>query len=199
MQRIFVRFNKRFSSGAQRNCLSTFRLHEHPILSPLNGLNDREKQIYNEAREFGEREFKPFSKEWDATSTFPRELMKKVAAMGYGGVLARKDVGGKEYSRKDSVLIFEALAKSCVSTTAMITIHNACSLTIDKFASPRVRDLWAKKLINMEMMGSFCITEPGAGSDAQSLITKADFDETTQEFVITGEKCFISGAGESSM
>lgn len=181
-------------SKLQRN-LSTFKLHEHVVLSPLLGLNEREMKLYTEAREFGEAEFKPMSAVWDETSTFPRKLMEKVAAKGYGGMLARKDIGGSGLNRKDSVIICEALAKSCVSTTAMITIHNACSLTIDKFALPEQRKMWAPKLCSMEYMGSFCLTEPGSGSDAQSLKTRAEFDEKTQEYVINGEKCFISGAG----
>jgi alkylation response protein AidB-like acyl-CoA dehydrogenase len=149
-------------------------------MSPLLGLNEKERQLYNEAREFGETEFQPGSREWDSKSLFPRELMRKVGKKGYGGMMVSKDIGGSGYTRKECVVICEALAKSCVSTTALITvsdnslyrfsiscdeflcqIHNASTFTIDKFAAPELRNLWAPKLCEMEMMGSFCLTEPG--------------------------------------
>lgn len=138
------------------------RLQDHRVMTPLTGLNPREESLYLEALEFGEKEFKPYAKDWDESSTFPRDLMRhKVARKGYGGLMAKKDIGGSEFTRKECVIICEALAKSCVSTTAMITIHNACCLTVDKFARPDQRANWAPKLASMEWMGSFCLTEPG--------------------------------------
>lgn len=143
-------------------CKLSMRLQDHRVMTPLTGLNPREESLYLEALEFGEKEFKPYAKDWDESSTFPRDLMRhKVARKGYGGLMAKKDIGGSEFTRKECVIICEALAKSCVSTTAMITIHNACCLTVDKFARPDQRANWAPKLASMEWMGSFCLTEPG--------------------------------------
>ena len=107
--------------------------------------------------------------------------------------------GGKQLSRKDVVCVVEALARACVSTTAMLTIHNAVVGIAEKYSTPSIRDKWVSGLTSMEHMGSFCLTEPGSGSDAASLVTKADFDAAAQEYIINGEKCFISGAGMSAI
>jgi alkylation response protein AidB-like acyl-CoA dehydrogenase len=112
------RVNRRLFSS------SSSGLHNHLIMSPLLGLNEKEKQLYSEAREFGETEFQPHSREWDSQSFFPRDLMRKVGEKGYGGMMVSRDVGGSGYTRKECVVICEALAKSCVSTTALITVNN---------------------------------------------------------------------------
>lgn len=133
----------------------------HPIISPLFGLSEEHQVIYNSAVTFGESFFKSNSREWDSKSEFPRELMYEVGKIGYGGMLVQKDVGGSNLSRKECVIIYEALSKSCVSTTTMISIHNACVSIIDKFGLPEHRLRWVPKLCTMEMMASFCLTEPG--------------------------------------
>lgn len=187
---------KYHKSAAKRRWASSL---SEAIRDPLLGLNDKERSIYLEALHFGEEYFTPQASYWDEHSVFPRDLMPTCAKLGYGGMMVSEQFGGKSYSRKEVVCIVEALARACVSTTAMLTIHNAVVGILDKHSTPSIRDQWVAGLTSMEHMGSFCLTEPGSGSDAASLVTKADFDPVTQEYIINGEKCFISGAGMSSV
>lgn len=169
------------------------------ICDPLIGLNEKEKNLYLTATNFGEKYFAPNAIKWDEDSEYPRELMSFCAKEGYGGWITSKTHGGGNWTRREMVVVVEALANFCVSTTAMLTIHNACVSIIDKFSQSPHREDWVPKLCSMENMASFCLTEPGSGSDAASLITKATFDTVTNEYVINGEKCFISGAGMSNL
>lgn len=134
---------------------------------------------------------------------------------GFGGLCVSKEFGGTAYSKRQMCLIVEALASICVSTTALITIHNGTVSMLDRFLHPSLRQRWMPELTSMRAMASFCLTEPGilslsyqtmiitrvfltgSGSDAASIVTQGVFDSERQEYVLNGQKCFISGAGIS--
>ena len=130
-------------------------------------------------------------------NTFPVDVIKKTAELGLAGIYTREDVGGSELGRLDAALIFEALSEGCTSTAAFISIHNMCTWMIDRFASEELRQKYCPKLTSMEMIASYCLTEPGSGSDAAALKTKAVRDG--DEYVLNGSKAFISGAGTSDL
>mmetsp|Transcript_3043 Transcript_3043/g.4745 ORF Transcript_3043/g.4745 Transcript_3043/m.4745 type:complete len:380 (-) Transcript_3043:326-1465(-) len=169
------------------------------IISPTIGLNDDRLEFYNLARSFADNELKPHASAWDRESTFPVETFKKLGELGLGGIFVKEDVGGTALSRADAVSIVEGLATGCVGTTAMLTIHNMCAWVVDKFGSEQQRNEWVPKIVTMDLLISFCLTEPGSGSDAGSLSTKAEYDAGSDEFVLNGSKVFISGAGLSDL
>lgn len=125
------------------------------------------------------------------------DTLKEAASLGFGGVYVRDDVGGTGLSRYEASIIFESLATACPSTTAFITIHNMVAGMIDKFGSEEQRQKYLPDLCSMEKFGSYCLTEPGAGSDAASLRTKAV--KNGDHYVLNGEKAFISGGGTSDV
>ena len=164
------------------------------IVSPLIGLTQEQSSFYEVAREFADKEMKPKAKEWDENSFFPRECLKKMASLGFGGLVVKDDIaGGSNLSRVDVVIIIESLATSCVGTTAMLTIHNMCGWMIDKYGSDELRHKHLPSLCQFDAMASYCLTEPGSGSDAASLTTKAVLDKNSGQYVINGTKSFISG------
>ena len=142
---------------------------------------------------------RPFAAKWDQESIFPVDTYKKCAELGFAGIFVKEDVGGSALSRQDTVVIVEALATGCVGTTAMLTIHNMCAGMIDKFGSEAQRQQHLPGICSLDTMVSYCLTEPGSGSDAASLVTNAVLDEATQEWVVNGGKAFISGAGLSNL
>jgi alkylation response protein AidB-like acyl-CoA dehydrogenase len=168
-------------------------------LSPLLGLNEDQSSFYSLAREFADNEMKPFAQEWDEKGEFPLDVYKKCAELGFAGIFVNDDVGGTGLSRVDTVTIVEGLATGCVGTTAMLTIHNMCAGMIDKFGSQEHREAYLPGMCNMDIKASYCLTEPGSGSDASSLMTKAILDPETHEYVLNGGKAFISGAGMSDL
>jgi alkylation response protein AidB-like acyl-CoA dehydrogenase len=145
------------------------------------------------AREFALEKLAPKAVEWDEKKHFPVAEMREAAALGMGGVYIREDVGGSGLSRLDAALIFEALAVGCPTVSAYISIHNMASWMIDRFGSDEQRRKWLPKLVTMEQLASYCLTEPGAGSDAAALKTRAVRDG--DHYVLSGQKQFISGAG----
>ncbi len=169
------------------------------VCDPVVGLSLREATLYKEAFAFGSEHFSRNASQWDESCNFPREIMTTCAKMGYGGWISSALLGGANWSKREMVVVVEALSNFCVSTTSMLTIHNACTSIIDTFAQSPHREEWVPKLCSMEAMASFCLTEPGSGSDAASLVTNASFDSSKNEYVINGEKCFISGAGMSEL
>mmetsp|Transcript_8480 Transcript_8480/g.18512 ORF Transcript_8480/g.18512 Transcript_8480/m.18512 type:complete len:363 (+) Transcript_8480:71-1159(+) len=169
------------------------------IISPEIGLDGDRLEFYNLARTFADNELRPHASKWDRESHFPVETFKKLGELGLGGIFVQEDVGGTALSRVDAVSIIEGLATGCVGTTAMLTIHNMCTATVDKFGNEAQRQEWVPKLAKMDLLVSFCLTESGSGSDAASLITKAEIDPATNEYVINGSKVFISGAGLSDL
>ncbi|MBD3771651.1 MAG: acyl-CoA dehydrogenase family protein [Rhodobacterales bacterium] len=159
--------------------------------------SDEQLMIRDMARKFAEEELLPHSEEWDQTSHFPVDVIRSAAELGFASIYVKEDVGGAGLTRTDAVLIFEQLAYGDVSTAAFISIHNMASWMIDTFGSEAQRQEWLPKLTSMELIASYCLTEPGSGSDAASLKTKAVREG--DEYVITGSKQFISGAGTSDV
>ncbi|XP_074213071.1 isobutyryl-CoA dehydrogenase, mitochondrial isoform X1 [Camelus bactrianus] len=164
-------------------------------IDPSIGLNEEQKEFQKVAFNFAAREMAPHTAEWDQKELFPVDVMRKAAQLGFGGVYMRTDVGGSGLSRLDASVIFEALATGCTSTTAYISIHNMCAWMIDAFGSEEQRHRFCPPLCAMEKFASYCLTEPGSGSDAASLLTSAK--RQGDHYVLNGTKAFISGGGEA--
>jgi alkylation response protein AidB-like acyl-CoA dehydrogenase len=145
------------------------------------------------ARSFADDMFAPNAIAWDENKHFPVAEMRKAAALGMGGIYVRDDVGGSGLSRLAAALIFEALATGCPTVSAYMSIHNMAAWMIDAFGSDQQRRNWLPRLCTMELLASYCLTEPGAGSDAAALATRAVRDG--DHYVLNGQKQFISGAG----
>ena len=160
-------------------------------------LNDEQLAFQDSARAFARDEMMPHAKAWDENSTFPVETLRAAAALGFGGIYVKDDVGGSALTRLDATIIFEELAQGCTSTAAYISIHNMAAWMIDAFGGDELRQRFLPKLCTMEHFASYCLTEPGAGSDAASLATRAERDG--DHYVINGSKAFISGGGRSDI
>ena len=160
-------------------------------------LSEDQSLIQDAARKFAEDRMKPHAAEWDENKVFPEDVLREAAEMGFAGIYVRDDVGGSGMSRLDAALIFEQLARGCTSTAAYISIHNMCAWMIDNWGSDALRQRIIPKLMTMEHFASYCLTEPGAGSDAGNLRTKAVRDG--DEYVLNGSKAFISGGGRSDI
>jgi alkylation response protein AidB-like acyl-CoA dehydrogenase len=160
-------------------------------------LNADQTAIRDMARTFARERLAPKAIEWDANKHFPVAEMREGAALGMGGVYLREDIGGTGLSRLDATLIFEALATGCPAVSAYMSIHNMAAWMIDAFGSSEQRTMWLPRLCTMELLASYCLTEPGAGSDAAALRTRAVRDG--DHYVINGQKQFISGAGVSDL
>jgi len=160
-------------------------------------LSEEQRAIQDTARQFARSEMMPYAKDWDENSTFPVETLRKAAALGFGGIYVKEDVGGSALTRLDATIIFEALAQGCTSTAAYISIHNMAAWMIDRYGGEAQRRRFLPKLCTMEHFASYCLTEPGAGSDAASLTTRAVRDG--DHYVLDGAKAFISGGGVSDV
>ncbi len=160
-------------------------------------LTEDQKAFQNAARGFAAGELAPFAAAWDRDAFFPVETLRKAAALGFAGIYVREDVGGSALTRLDAALIFEALAGGCTSSAAYLSIHNMASWMIDSFGSDAQRSRWLPDLTSMRKIASYCLTEPGAGSDAASLSTRADREG--DHYILNGSKAFISGSGVSDV
>jgi butyryl-CoA dehydrogenase len=160
-------------------------------------LSHEQREFQKVAREFADQEIAPHAKEWDEKHIFPVDTLRKAASLGFGGICLSPDVGGSGLTRLDSALIFEELAGACVSTAAYLSIHNMVGWLIDSYASDTLRKRWLPRLSTMELFSSYCLTEPGAGSDAASLKTTALRDG--DYYVLNGTKAFISGGSVSDI
>lgn len=160
-------------------------------------LNEDQRAFQETARQFSENRLAPFAAQWDEDKFFPVETLREAAALGFGGIYVKEDVGGSNLSRLDAALIFEALSAGCTSTAAFISIHNMASWMIDCFGAEAQRRHWLPRLTTMELIASYCLTEPGAGSDAASLRTKAVREG--DDYILNGTKAFISGGGHSDV
>src|SRR3984893_352376 len=160
-------------------------------------LSDDHRAFQATARQFAREEMMPHARDWDENETFPVEALRKAAALGFGGIYVKEDVGGSALTRLDATIIFEELAQGCTSTAAYISIHNMAAGMIDAFGSQALRRKFLPKLCSMEHFSSYCLTEPGAGSDAASLKTRAVRDG--DHYVVNGSKAFISGGGVSDL
>jgi len=160
-------------------------------------LTDDQAAIFETARAFAAAELAPHSARWDAEAIFPVETLRAAAALGLAGIYVREDVGGSALTRLDATLVFEALSYGDVSTAAFLSIHNMASWMIDRFGSEDLRRAYLPRLTPMDLIASYCLTEPGSGSDAASLTTTARLDG--DHYVLNGAKAFISGAGVSDV
>ncbi|MDY6922455.1 MAG: isobutyryl-CoA dehydrogenase [Pseudomonadota bacterium] len=160
-------------------------------------LTDDQRAIQDAARAFADAELAPHSAEWDETKHFPVDVMKHAAQMGFCGIYTGEEHGGMALGRVEAAVIFEELSRGDVSTAAFISIHNMATWMIDKFGSDDLRARYVPSLVSMERIASYCLTEPGSGSDAAALRTTAKLDG--DHWVLNGSKAFISGAGTSDV
>lgn len=160
-------------------------------------LTDDQRAIQEAARAFAEAELAPHSAEWDETKTFPVDVMRHAAEMGFCGIYTGEEHGGMALGRVEAALIFEELSRGDVSTAAFISIHNMATWMIDSFGSADLRARYVPSLVTMEKIASYCLTEPGSGSDAAAMRTTAVRDG--DHWVLNGSKAFISGAGTSDV
>ncbi len=160
-------------------------------------LTEDQAAFQDAARRFAADALAPNAAAWDRDSFFPVDVMREAAALGFGGIYVAEDVGGSALTRTDAALIFEALAEGCTSTAAFLSIHNMAAWMVDRFGSDAQRNEWLPGLTSMAKIASYCLTEPGSGSDAAALKTKAERDG--DDYVLNGAKAFISGAGVSDL
>jgi alkylation response protein AidB-like acyl-CoA dehydrogenase len=165
------------------------------------GLDDDERVITETAAAFAAKRLAPYALEWDATHHFPVDELREAAGLGMAAIYCRDDVGGSALRRLDGVRIFEQLAAACPTSAAFLSIHNMCAWMIDAFGTAEQRKTWVPRLASMDVIASYCLTEPGAGSDAGALSTRAvqQGPEKNADYVLNGVKQFISGAGASDV
>ncbi|MGO4582479.1 acyl-CoA dehydrogenase family protein [Arthrobacter sp. 2RAF6] len=160
-------------------------------------LTEDQQAVVEMVRDFATTAIAPHAAEWDETKHFPVDVLREAGTLGMGGIYVREEFGGSGLSRTDAALIFEELSKADPTIAAYISIHNMVVWMIDAFGNDEQRAKWVPQLASMEALGSYCLTEPGAGSDAAALSTKAVLDGDS--YVLNGTKQFISGAGASSV
>ncbi|MHB1946587.1 MAG: acyl-CoA dehydrogenase family protein [Gammaproteobacteria bacterium] len=160
-------------------------------------LTEEQLAIQTVAREFADNEFAPFAKEWDEKHIFPISTLRKAAQLGLATLCVRDDVGGTNLGRVESALVFEELATGCISTAAYLSIHNMVAWLIDSYGNEELRHHWLPKFASMEVLSSYCLTEPDSGSDAASLKTTAVRDG--DHYILNGTKAFISGGSEADI
>lgn len=158
-------------------------------------LSEEQQAIFDMARAFGAEEIAPHARAWEEAGTIPRTLWPKVAELGLGGVYVSEEHGGSGLGRLDATLVFEALAMACPSVAAFLSIHNMCAGMIDRYGSEELKARWLPGICALTTLVSYCLTEPGAGSDAAALRTRAD--ATPEGYRLSGTKAFISGGGYS--
>ena len=163
----------------------------------LFALPEDQIALRDTARAFAAEKIAPFALKWDEEKHFPVDTIRQAATLGMGGIYVREDVGGSGLTRLDAALIFEALAQGCPTVSAYISIHNMAAWMIDAYGSIDQRTRYLPKLCSMEYLASYCLTEPGAGSDAAALRTTAKRDG--EDYVLNGTKQFISGAGAGDL
>jgi alkylation response protein AidB-like acyl-CoA dehydrogenase len=160
-------------------------------------LSEDQQMIVETARAFAQERLRPNAARWEEEG-LDRGVLQELASLGFGGIYVGEEHGGSSLTRHDAALIFEELSRGCVSTAAFLSIHNMCAWMIDSFGNDEQRAQWLPKLTTMEKIASYCLTEPGSGSDAGALRTTARPDGNSQ-YVINGSKAFISGAGFSDL
>ena len=160
-------------------------------------LSDEQRAFQETARAFAREEWLPQAPGWDEREEFPVEALHRAAALGFAGIYVGDELGGSGLGRVDATIIFEELAAACVSTAAYLSIHNMAAWMIDTFGSTVQRQRFLPKLCSMQHLASYCLTEPGSGSDAASLSTRAERSGDT--YLINGSKAFISGGGVSDL
>ena len=160
-------------------------------------LTDDQRQIQDMARKFTADAITPHAAEWDEQHIFPRDTIRAAGELGFGAIYVAEDSGGIGLGRLEAALIMEAMAYGCPSTSAFISIHNMAAWMIDRFGSAEVKAKYVPSMVTMERLGSYCLTEPGSGSNAAALKTRAVRDG--DDYVVSGSKAFISGGGENEL
>jgi alkylation response protein AidB-like acyl-CoA dehydrogenase len=158
-------------------------------------LSAEQTAIFDMARAFGAERIAPHARTWEADGTIPRDLWPDLAALGFGGLFVAEASGGSGLSRLDGTLVFEALSMACPSVAAFLSIHNMCAAMLDRYAALALRDRLLPRAVTMDCVLSYCLTEPGCGSDAAALRCRAARDP--EGYVLSGTKAFISGGGYS--
>ncbi|THG39692.1 acyl-CoA dehydrogenase family protein [Sphingomonas olei] len=160
-------------------------------------LTDDQREIQDLARRFTADRITPFAAEWDEKHIFPRDTIKAAAELGFAAIYVSEESGGINLGRLEAALIMEAMAYGCPATSAFISIHNMASWMIDRFGSDDLKSRYLPSLVTMDKMASYCLTEPGSGSDAAALKTSARLEG--DHYIVNGSKQFISGAGENEV
>ncbi len=160
-------------------------------------LTEDQQMFADTAKQFSDSELLPNSAKWDQEHIFPKEVIAKAGELGFCALYSPEDAGGLNLSRLDSSIIFEQLAMGCTATTAMMTIHNMATWMVATWGKESVKEAWCPSLVTGEKLASYCLTEPGSGSDAASLRTSAKKDN--DHYIVNGSKVFISGAGSTDM
>ncbi|AXI47010.1 acyl-CoA dehydrogenase [Sulfitobacter sp. SK012] len=158
-------------------------------------LSEEQTAIFDMAYSFGQEHIAPFARAWEKDETIPKDLWPKIAELGFGGLYVSEDTGGSGLTRLDATLVFEALSMACPSVAAFLSIHNMCAKMLDTFANDDLKARIMSDVLAMNTVLSYCLTEPGSGSDAAALKTRAE--RTNEGYTLNGTKAFISGGGYS--
>ena len=158
-------------------------------------LSDEQTAIFDMAQAFGQEHIAPFARQWEADGTIPKALWPQIGELGFGGLYVSEEGGGAGLTRLDATLVFEALSMACPSVAAFLSIHNMCAKMLDTFASEDMKTRLMPSILSLETVLSYCLTEPGSGSDAAALKTRAS--RNNEGYVLNGTKAFISGGGYS--
>ncbi len=158
-------------------------------------LTEEQTAIFDMAHAFGQDHIAPYARQWEAEGTIPKDLWPKIGELGFGGLYVSEEAGGSGLSRLDATLVFEALSMACPSVAAFLSIHNMCAKMLDSFGSDDLKSRIMPDVLSLETVLSYCLTEPGSGSDAAALKTRAE--RTNEGYTLNGTKAFISGGGYS--
>jgi alkylation response protein AidB-like acyl-CoA dehydrogenase len=158
-------------------------------------LTEEQTAIFDMAHSFGQENIAPFARQWESDGTIPKTLWPEIGALGFGGLYVSEDGGGSGLGRLDATLVFEALSMACPSVAAFLSIHNMCAKMLDSFGDEALKARVMPKVLTLETVLSYCLTEPGSGSDAAALRTRAE--RTNDGYTLNGTKAFISGGGYS--
>ncbi|WP_170791078.1 acyl-CoA dehydrogenase family protein [Ruegeria lacuscaerulensis] len=158
-------------------------------------LTEEQTAIFDMAYEFGQKNIAPYARQWEAEGTIPKDLWPRVGELGFGGLYVSEDSGGSGLSRLDATMVFEALSMACPSVAAFLSIHNMCAKMLDSFAGDALKARIMPDVLSLNTVLSYCLTEPGSGSDAAALKTRAD--RSNEGYLLNGTKAFISGGGYS--
>ena len=158
-------------------------------------LTEEQTAIFDMAHAFGQEHIAPFARQWEAEGTIPKTLWPQIGELGFGGLYVSEDSGGSGLTRLDATLVFEALSMACPSVAAFLSIHNMCAKMLDSFGSDDLKSRIMPDVLSLNTVLSYCLTEPGSGSDAAALKTRAE--RTNEGYTLNGTKAFISGGGYS--
>ncbi|RWS21195.1 isobutyryl-CoA dehydrogenase-like protein [Leptotrombidium deliense] len=173
------------------------QLVRNTLIDSSFGLSDEQRQLQETALNFAKNEMQPFMRKWDEEHIFPVETLRKAAELGFAALYTPAECGGTGLSRLDTSIVIEALSQGCISTTAFLSIHNMVVWLIGSFGNDDQKSRYVSDLCSMKKIASYCLTEPGSGSDAASLITSAKREG--DYYILNGSKCFISGGGGSDL